>query len=84
MLILKDLLLWALVLVHVVGMAFLFRRIFPRDSRWLGFVFPEVLFVLLGNFVEHHVARAELRLCCRGLCSLFQVTFTQRRKGRNG
>jgi Uncharacterized membrane protein (DUF2298) len=62
MLILKDLLLWALVCIHVIGTAFLFKRLFPRDSRWLAFVFPEIVFVLLCNFVEHHVALTQLRL----------------------
>ena len=62
MLILKDLLLWALVLVHVVGAAFLFRRLLPRESRWLAFLLPEIAFVLLGNFVEHEIALTHLRL----------------------
>ncbi|HEX4140981.1 MAG TPA: DUF2298 domain-containing protein [Candidatus Methylacidiphilales bacterium] len=62
MTILKDLLLWGLVIVHVVGAAFLFRRVFPRESRWLAFLFPGIAFVLLCNFIEHEVALPNLRL----------------------
>ena len=61
MLILKALLLGSIVAVHVVGAAFVFRRIFPRDSRWLAFVLPELLFVLLCNFGEHLVPLTYLR-----------------------
>lgn len=62
MLYLKDLLLWGSVAVHVIGMAFLFRRIFPRESRWLAFIFPEAAFVLLCNFLEHQFALTQLQL----------------------
>ncbi len=59
---LKDLLLWGLVSVHVIGAAFLFRRLLPGESRWLAFLFPELVFVLACNFVEHDVAVTGLRL----------------------
>jgi hypothetical protein len=62
MLILKDLLFWALVSVHVIGAAFAFRRWLPGESRWLAFLLPEIVLVLLCNFVEHEVALAHLRL----------------------
>ncbi len=62
MVFLRVFLLWGLVSVHVVGAAFLFRRLFPRESRWLAFVIPEIVAVLACNFVEHHVALTALRL----------------------
>ena len=62
MLILKDLLLWALVSLHMVGAAFAFRRLLPGESRWLAFLLPEIVFVLLCNFVEHEFALTHLRL----------------------
>lgn len=48
--------LWALVSVNIVGAAFLFRRWFPRESPWLGFIVPEIVFVLVCLFIEHLVA----------------------------
>jgi hypothetical protein len=53
--------LWGLISVHVVGGAILFRRLFPRESPWLGFVVPEIVFLLLMNLVEHNVAVPFLR-----------------------
>lgn len=48
--------LWALVSVNIVGAAFLFRRLFPKESPWLGFIVPEIIFVLGANFIEHRIA----------------------------
>ena len=62
MLILKDLLLWTLVSVHLVGAAFLFRRLFPRESVWLAFIVPALFTVLVSNFIEYHVALTNLRI----------------------
>ncbi len=56
MLLLRALLLWALVSVHIAGGAVLFRRIFPRDSTWFGFIVPALAFCLGLNFLEHFVA----------------------------
>lgn len=62
MLYLRALLLWGLVSVHILGSAFLFRRLFPRESRWLAFVVPAIVVVFLCNFVEHHLALTALGL----------------------
>jgi hypothetical protein len=61
MLIIRACLLWLLISVHIVGAAVLFRRLFPRESPWLGFVVPEIVAVFLCNFIEHHVALPNLR-----------------------
>jgi hypothetical protein len=53
--------LWGLVSIHVVGGAVLFRRLFPRESPWFGFIVPGLAMVLLLNFVEHGVAIPSLR-----------------------
>jgi hypothetical protein len=45
-----------LVLVHVIGAAVLFRRLFPRESPWLAFIVPTLLVVAAANFIEHFVA----------------------------
>jgi hypothetical protein len=62
MLFLRACMLWALVSGNIVGAAFLFRRWFPKESPWLGFVVPEVMFILLCTFVEHQVALTGLWL----------------------
>jgi hypothetical protein len=54
-------LLWSLVSLHVVGGAVLFRRLFPRESPWFGFVVPALTLVLVMNFIEHQVAIPSLR-----------------------
>jgi len=54
-------LLWSLVSLHVVGGAVLFRRLFPRESPWLGFVVPALTLVLVMNFIEHQAAIPSLR-----------------------
>jgi hypothetical protein len=55
-------LLWSLVSLHVVGGAVLFRRFFPRESPWFGFVVPALALVLVMNFTEHVVAIPSLRI----------------------
>ena len=62
MFVLKIIMLWGLVAVHIVGAAFLFRRVFPRESVWLAFVVPELLVVLVCNFIEHQFALTHLAL----------------------
>lgn len=54
-------LLWALVLIHIVGGAALFTRIFKRESPWFGFVVPALTIALVMNFVEHGVGFASFR-----------------------
>jgi hypothetical protein len=60
MALLRDLLLWFLIAGHVVGGAVAFRRFFPRESPWFGFVVPPLALVMLLNFVEHCVALPSL------------------------
>ena len=60
MLLLRALLLWALVSVHIVGGAVLFRRIFRGESPWYGFIVPALAFCLGLNFIEHFVALPSL------------------------
>ena len=45
-----------LILVHVIGAAVFFRRLFPRESPWLGFFVPTLALMCGLNFVEHYVA----------------------------
>ncbi len=61
MIFIRDFLLWGLVTIHVVGGAFLFRRLFPRESRWLAFIVPELVVVLFCCFLEHHIPLTSLR-----------------------
>lgn len=44
-----------------MGGAVLFRRFFPRESPWFGFVVPALTLVLVLNFMEHLVAIPSLR-----------------------
>jgi len=60
MLLLRVCLFWFLISLHVVGGAALFRRLFPRESPWFGFIVPALALVLLLNFVEHCVAFTSL------------------------
>jgi hypothetical protein len=46
---------WFLISLHVVGGACLFRRVFPLESPWLGFVIPTLGFLWILNFIEHSV-----------------------------
>jgi len=59
--IIRFCLLWSVVSLHMVGGAVLFRRLFPRESPWFGFFVPELLLVLLMNFIEHQVAIPTLK-----------------------
>jgi hypothetical protein len=49
-----------LILVHVIGAAVLFRRLFPRESPWLGFFIPALGVMCVFNFLEHYVALPQL------------------------
>ena len=67
MIYLRDLLIYCLVALHFIGGAALFRRLFPRESPWLGFLIPPLAIAIACNFLEHYVALTEL------IC-LFPVT----------
>jgi len=56
MLLLRALLLWSVISVHVVGGAVLFRRLFGRDYDWYGFLVPMLALCLGLNFIEYFVA----------------------------
>ena len=56
MIYLRVLLLFSLVTLHFIGGAALFRRLFPRESPWLGFILPALALALVCNFIEHAVA----------------------------
>jgi hypothetical protein len=56
MIYLRDVLLFGLVALHLTGGAILFRRIFPRESPWLGFILPALAIALACNFIEHSIA----------------------------
>jgi hypothetical protein len=56
LLLLRVVFLWSIISVHVVGGAALFRRLFPKESPWFGFLVPCLALVLLMNFIEHVVA----------------------------
>ena len=60
MAILRDLLLWLILSAHVVGGAVVFRRLFPRESPWFGFIVPALALVMGLNFIEHFVALPSL------------------------
>ncbi len=49
-----------LICVHVIGAAVLFRRLFPRESPWLGFFIPTLAAMSVLNFFEHYVALPSL------------------------
>lgn len=60
MLLIRAFLLWSAISLHVVGGAALFRRLFPRESPWLGFFVPGLALVILLNFIEHFIAMPSL------------------------
>ncbi len=62
MFLIRFCLLWSLISLHVVGGAVLFRRYFPRENPWFGFVVPALALVLFMNFVEHEIAIPTLRI----------------------
>jgi hypothetical protein len=45
---------------HVIGAAVLFRRLFPKESAWLGFFVPILVVMSALNFVEHFIALPNL------------------------
>jgi hypothetical protein len=49
-----------LICLHVIGAAALFRRFFPRESPWFGFIVPIFLPIAALNFIEHFVALPNL------------------------
>jgi hypothetical protein len=67
-LILRLILLWGLVSVHILGGAVLFRRLFPRESAWFGFIVPGLAVAIVLNFIEHRIGFSTLRWA-------FPVTF---------
>ncbi len=56
MLLIRALLLWSVISIHVVGGSVIFRHLFPKESPWFGFLVPGLTLVLLINFIEHMVA----------------------------
>jgi Uncharacterized membrane protein (DUF2298) len=56
MLLIRAILLWSIISLHVVGGAAVFRLLFPKESAWLGFVVPSLALVVVMNFIEHLVA----------------------------
>jgi hypothetical protein len=60
MLILRVVFLDFLLCVHVIGAAVLFRRWFPRESPWFGFIVPILALLTALNFIEHYVALPSL------------------------
>jgi hypothetical protein len=56
MLLLRALLLWSLVSLHVVAGAVLFRRLFGRESPWYGFLVPALTLCIGMNFIENFIA----------------------------
>lgn len=60
MLLLRTIFLELLVCVHVIGAAVVFRRFFPRESPWLGFILPILSVLMALNFLEHYIALTNL------------------------
>jgi hypothetical protein len=56
MLLLRVVFLELLVCFHVIGAAVLFRRLFPRENPWLGFLLPTLILLSGLNFIEHFIA----------------------------
>ena len=56
----QALYLWAFISALAVGCALVFRRFFPEESPWFGFLVPPLALVLALNFVEHFVALPDL------------------------
>lgn len=51
---------WFIISLQVIGGAVLFRRLFPRESPWFGFVLPPLALILVLNFAEHCIAMPSL------------------------
>ena len=66
MLLLRAVLLWSLVSLHVVGGAAVFRRFFPRESPWWGFFLPSLALVACAG---QHIgsARDDARPALNGI-----------------
>jgi hypothetical protein len=60
MLIIRVAFLELLVCFHLIGAAVLFRRFFPRESPWLGFILPTLILLTGLNFIEHFIALPNL------------------------
>lgn len=56
----QALFLWSFVSGLVIGGALAFRRLFPEESPWFGFLIPPLGLVVLLNFIEHFVALPNL------------------------
>jgi hypothetical protein len=56
MIYLRAIFLFSLVALHLIGGAALFRRLFPRESPWLGFIIPCLTIALVCNCLEHAIA----------------------------
>jgi hypothetical protein len=56
MLLIRAILLWSIISLYVVGGAAVFRRFFPKESPWFGFIVPSLALVIIMNFIEHMVA----------------------------
>jgi hypothetical protein len=56
MLILQAFILWLMVSLSVIGGAVAFRRLFPQESPWFGFLIPPIALVIAINFIEHFLA----------------------------
>ena len=55
-------LLWFIVSTLIIGGALAFRRFFPQESPWFGFVLPPLAFIIVLNFIEHFIALPQLLL----------------------
>ena len=51
---------WLLLSIHVVGGAVWFRRFFPRESPWFGFIIPALVLIVVLNFIEHCIGMPTL------------------------
>ena len=60
MLLLRAIVLGCLIAMHVLGGMVLFRRLFPRESVWFGFIVPPLVLIAVLNFVEHAMALGSL------------------------
>lgn len=60
MLLLRVVFFELLICLHVIGAAALFRRFFPRESPWFGFIVPIFLPIAALNFIEHFIALPDL------------------------
>ena len=56
MLLSRVFILAALVGLHVVGGAVVFRKLFPRESAWWGFFAPMLALLFALDFIEHGLA----------------------------